>query len=121
MTEFKYSYENSLFGILRNIKPSQFTMKNSTANGYQKDRLKNILINETEDDWCSETIPFSYFSVFFNDLYVSMTSYTFHTGNWGDNSYPSQFTVSGFDGNKWTNISNVVQTKLSNSFHTENF
>ena len=82
----------------------------------------NLFDRSNATHWCSKSEPWSFFEIDFIDFGVSLTNYTIKVGPWGETSnYPRQWTVSGFDGRSWLNISNIIESGMNVASKSKTF
>ena len=99
-------------GLLRD-NPKIFTLSSSTSN-VEEGRIQYI-VQDNQNYFCSdEHDQHPYFEVVFDNYYLALNAYTFDcTGFLSSSSYPVTWSVSGFTGHKWENISYVNDAKLN--------
>ena len=111
MKKFSFTTSSELNGILKNLPDTSYTLKNSTGVSPKDRDLSNIIDHETTKYWCSADSKWQYFRVYFNDVFVSLTSYFIQSGEWS-HDFPQKWSVSGFDGRFWHNVSNVENSGI---------
>ena len=118
MQIFSYRAGEEFNGILRNIPETSFSLTNSSIDSVSY--LKYIVQNETTKYWCSNNNTWQYFVVDFKGIYVSLDRYSIKAGEWIHN-FPQRWSVAGFDGVSWHNISNVEKSGLEKALDKGNY
>ena len=120
MKKFSFTTSSYLNGILKNLPSASFSIKNSSDNVAKENRIFNIINHETTKYWCSIDSKWQYFRVYFTDVFVSLKSYFIQSGDWSYN-FPQKWSVSGFDGLFWHNVSNVENSGIAKALGFGNY
>ena len=98
------------------IADNPFVGINTTGENIREERVTNLYDNNKDTYSCLSIKSWNAYTFSFTSFQVKVTSYALQTylySNWVSIQFPKQWVLSGFDGKKWTNISTVVDSKLS--------
>ena len=85
----------------------------SYASSENELRYTQYMFDNNQNTWfCSNSTPHSYFQINFINIGVKLKEYAVRVGNW-ENSYPRSWTVTGFNGMSWYNLSTVIESKMN--------
>ena len=109
----KYSPGSDLFnGILRNERVS-YNMSSSGEN-VNENRYEYLVDGNSSTYSCTKNVNYSFYEFSFsNQNTVKIKSYSILTRTTDVDIFPKSWTLSGFDGNKWLNVSTIIESKLT--------
>ena len=116
----KYELEDHPFqGILFNQKENYEI--NISKENYDAKRPPNLVDNNPRTYSCTSDAPYPYYIFTFkNNLKVKVNKYAVRSHN-VDGNNPKQWVLSGYKGNKWINLSTVVESNLKENNASRTF
>ena len=113
MKFYPFKDDNPLDGILFN-EAGSFNI-NSTGDRESEERINNLWNKDATSFSCLKEIKYPYFMFDFKGNTIKIEKYsiqTYKTDN-ANKHYCKTWVLSGYDGNKWRNISTILESNLN--------